>query len=95
MKSWHYIAIFVAVVAVVGGLIWYNASTVGDIDSEIVTVKKTTTTKEAEETVVQQKDINVLTDVDFEDDVDDFVEPENLSDFDSVEGLTVDEEVTL
>ena len=65
MKSWHYIVIFVAVVAVVGGLIWYNASTIDDIDSEVVTVKKTSVTKQGDHVVVE-KEINVLTDADIE-----------------------------
>lgn len=92
MKSWHYIVIFVAVVAVVGGLIWYNASTIDDIDSEVVTVKKTSVTKQGNQVVVE-KEINVLTDADIEMDEFDFAEDLDMSEFDDLDDLIDDEVV--
>ncbi|MEA3323297.1 MAG: hypothetical protein U9Q12_03670 [Patescibacteria group bacterium] len=92
MKSWHYIVIFVAVVAVVGGLIWYNASTIDDIDSEVVTIEKTSATKQGDQVVVE-KEINVLTDADIEMDELDFVEEMDMSEFDDLDDLIEDEVV--
>ncbi len=92
MKSWYYIVIFVAVVAVVGGLIWYSASTIDDIDSEVVTVKKTSVTKQGNQVVVE-KEINVLTDADIEMDELDFVEEMDMSEFDDLDELIEDEVV--
>jgi len=72
MKSWGYIVIFVAVIAIIGGLIWYNVQDINDITSDVVTVStKKSATKNAQETsiFVEQKEINVLLDEDFESDV--------------------------
>ena len=92
MKSWHYMVIFVAIVAIVGGLIWYSAGTIGDIDDETVTVTKTSVTKQNNHVVVE-KEINILTDADIEMDELDFIEEMDMSDFDDLDELIDDEVV--
>jgi len=94
MNSRYYMAIFIAVVAVVGGLILYNANTISEIDDEVVTIKKSSVTEKSNGAAAQ-KEIDVLVDEDFEMDEDDLVSPENLNDMDSVDELVVDEDVVI
>ncbi len=92
MKSGYYIAIFVVIAVVVGGALLYNASTVYDVPSETVTVQKTSVTKQDNKVIVE-KEINVLTDEDFEMDEFDDIDSMDMSEFDDLDDLVVDEVV--
>ena len=97
MKSGIYIAIFVMLVIIIGGLIWYTAKDVSDIKSEMTTVdvKKTTIEKNGQE-MASQKKIDIMTSDDIEADIFDDIIDENIedvSDFDNVDNIIKDENV--
>ncbi len=93
MKSGYYIAIFVVIAVVVGGALLYNASTVYDVpNGEVTTIKKTSVTKQDDKVIVE-KEINVLTDEDFEMDEFDYIDSMDMSEFDDLDDLVVDEVV--
>lgn len=93
MKSWHYVAIFIAIVAVICGLILYNASTIDEIEDEMVTTGQAHSKKDADQSSVSQEKIDVLNDVDFESDVFDEDMTDDLSDLEDADGLVADEDV--
>lgn len=97
MKSGHYIAIFIAVVVVVGGLIVFNARTITEINEDMVHIpaKKSVVAEkkvEVEQQVVQKK-IDVMKDADIEFDAEDAASEEQI-DLSDVEALMADEIVS-
>jgi hypothetical protein len=93
MKDWRYITIFVLVVVVVGGLILFNASTVDDVQDDVVEITSNEP-REAEEDPTQQE-IDVLNDTDFEQDLFDEEMQDDLSDLDQIDDLVEDMDVAL
>ncbi len=91
MKSGHYIAIFIAVVVIVGGVIVYNARTITEMPEQTVqTSRQKNIVKDAP---VAQKKIDVMKDADIENDVED-TSIENDVDVSDVEGMMDDESVS-
>ena len=86
MNNRYHIVIFVVIVAIVAGFIWYNATTIDEINPEMTTAGQNGAN-------AKQKDINVLTDIDIEEDMSDLDGSEDLSDFDDMDDLIGDEEV--
>lgn len=82
MKSWHYIAIFIIFVTIVGGLIVYNVREINDIDTDMTQVQ-------LQESAVQvkQEKIDVLYDVDFESDTFDEKMTDDVSAFTDVDDI--------
>ncbi len=97
MKSWHYMAIFIAVVVIVSGFLVYYSRTITEIDSDMITIDDTKNSVQKKEEInvqIKQEKIDVLADEDLEFDGEDLLVDES-ADFGEIEELMAEETVTL
>lgn len=93
MKSGHYMAIFVAVVVIVGAAIIFSARTIKNAPEDMTTIKTPVLQKAENITTSKQEPINVMKDVDMESDIEDAAADES-ADLSDIEALMTEETVT-
>lgn len=86
-------AIFVAVVVIVGAVIIFSARTVKDVPEDMTTIKSPVVQKTESATTSKQEPIDVMKDVDMESDVEDVAADES-ADLSDIESLMTEDSVT-
>ena len=93
MKSGHYMAIFVAIVVIIGAAIVFSARTIKDAPEDMTTIKAPVVQNTDNTTASKQEPIDVMKDVDMESDMEDIAADES-ADLSDIEALMTEESVT-